>query len=136
MADGPDLALQKALVSAMRAHTGLSALVGARVYDEPPQPVTFPYVRLGQMILDPLRMDGATDHDIGFSVEAHSQPGAGRVQAARIGGEVRAALNDAVLSVEGFTFNWCHYTTQSVTRNADGQSYVAVIAFEAALSDV
>lgn len=136
MADGPALALQAALVSALRASAPLAALVGVRVYDEPPQTVVFPYVRIGQIEQSALRMDGATDHDFTFSIEAHSRPGAGRVEATRIADAIRVALNDTALSVAGFTCDWCIYTTQAVSRNADGQSYVATVAFEASLADV
>lgn len=136
MADGPDLALQKAVIARLRGNAPLTALVGARIYDEPPQAVTFPYVRIGQVELQPLRMDGCTDHDLAFSVEGHSRPGAGRVEAARIASLVREALDGATLTVTGFTCDWCHYLTQAVTRNADGQSYVATVAFEAALGSV
>lgn len=135
MADGPALALQKALVASLRANAGVSALVGARVYDEPPQGVTFPYVRVGNVDLRPLRMSGACiDEDILFSIEAHSRPVSGRVEASRIAHAVRVALDDAALSVAGFTLEWCQFTTQAVTRAADGESYIATIAFEAALS--
>lgn len=136
MADGPDLALQKALISRLRATGAVVALVGQRIYDEPPQAVTFPYLRIGQIELAPLRMDGCTDHDLTFSIEVHSRPGAGRVEAARIADAVRLALDGASLTVEGVTCDWCHYLTQSVSRNADGQSYVATVAFEAALGSV
>lgn len=135
MADGPALALQKALVTALRADPGVSALVGARVYDEPPQDVMFPYLRVGNIDLRPLRMSGTcTDEDILFSVEAHSRPVSGRVEASRIAHAVRVALDDAALSVSGFKLDWCQFTTQAVVRAADGKSYIATIAFSAALS--
>ena len=37
MPDSYALALQKALVTALKADAGITALVGARVYDQPPQ---------------------------------------------------------------------------------------------------
>lgn len=135
MADGPSLALQKAVIAALKADAGVSALVGARVYDEPPQNVTFPYVRYGTDDLAPLRMSGdCVDDDIAFSVEVHSRPVAGRVEAKRIAQAVREALDDQTLTVAGFTLEWLQYTTQAITRAADGETYVATIAFEAALS--
>ncbi|WP_028029892.1 DUF3168 domain-containing protein [Gemmobacter nectariphilus] len=135
MPDDPSLALQKSVIATLRADAGVSAVVGVRVYDEPPQNVEFPYVRLGQIDLAPLRMSGTcVDADILFSVEAHSRPASGRVEATRIADAVRAALDDAALTVAGHVCEWCQYTAQSVTRAADGRSYVAVIAFQAALS--
>lgn len=135
MADGPALALQKALVAALKADAGVTALVGARVYDEPPQGATFPFVRIGTVTVEPLRMSGAcVDEDIAFSIEAHSRPIAGRVEATRIAEAIRTALDDQALTVSGFNAEWVQYMTQAVTRAPDGKSYVATIAFEAALS--
>lgn len=135
MADGPALALQARLVAVLKANAGVAALVGARVYDEPPDSVTFPYVRVGTIDLAILRLSGeCADEDIVFSIEAHSRPVAGRVEASRIAHAVRLALDDAALAVPGYTVEWCDFTTQAVTRAPDGRSYIATIAFNAALS--
>lgn len=138
MADGPALALQAALVAALRADAGVSALVGARVYDKPPHAanLTFPYVRIGPIILSPLRMSGdCVDDEIGFGIEAYSRPVAGRVEAARIAQAIREALDGVPFAVTGFNLDWCNYLTQAVSEGSDGESYVATVAFEAALSD-
>jgi hypothetical protein len=134
MADGPALALQAALVARLRAHAGVTALVGARVYDEPPQGVAFPYVRIGTVDLTPLRMTTCSHEDLTFSIEAHSRPVSGRVEAARIAHAVRLALDAAPLAVTGYTLDWCDWITQAVSRAPDGRSYIATIAFTAALS--
>lgn len=135
MADGPDLALQKTLVATLRGAAGVTALVGARVYDRPPQDVQFPYVQIGQIELAPLRMDGGTDHDLTFAVEAYSRPAGGRVEAARVAQAVRVALDSVTLTIAGFHCDWCHYVTQAASRAPDGESYVSVVAFQAALSN-
>lgn len=134
MADGPALALQAALVARLKANAGVTDLVAARVYDQPPDAVVFPYIRIGTIDLRPLRMSDCTDEDIVLSIECHSRPVAGRVEAARIAHAVRLALDDAALSVTGYTLDWCQFMTQAVSRAADGKSYIATLAFEAALS--
>lgn len=134
MADGPALALQKALIARLRADAGIVALVAARVFDEPPQGVAFPYIRLGTFDVQALRMDCHTDTDIMFSIEAHSRPIAGRVQVTRIAEAIRTALDGADLTVTGFSVDWCQWMTHSVTRDADGKSYVATVAFQASLA--
>lgn len=131
MVDGPALALQAALVAALRADAGVAALVGARVYDEPPQDVVLPYVRLGNLDASALRMDCHTDTDITVSIECHSRPASGRVEAGRMAYAVRLALDDVSLTLAGHTLDWCYYLTESVTRAPDGRSYIAVVAFEA-----
>jgi len=142
--DGPALSLQAALVRALKDDSWVATMVGDRVYDEPPQHVELPYVRIGVINLAPLRMSGdCTDEDIVFSIEAHSRPASvsagavivgGRTEATRIANAVRVALDDAELLVTGYTLDWCTFTTQAVTRAPDGVSYIANIAFNAALS--
>lgn len=136
-ADGPALALQAALVTALRADAGVAALVSARVYDEPPQNVVFPYLRVGQLDVEPLRLSGAcTDEDILFSIEAHSRPVAGRVEAARMAHAVRVALDGTTPALAGYHVDWIDWRAQAVTRGADGKSYIATVAFAAALSPI
>ncbi|SLN36573.1 hypothetical protein AQS8620_01301 [Aquimixticola soesokkakensis] len=134
MADDSALALQKALVSRLKSDAALSALVSGRVYDEPPQSVTFPYVRIGNIDLRALRFSCGVDDDITFSIECYSRPTSGRVEATRIAAAVRASLDDADLELTGFSLDWCDYLTQAVIRAADGQSYIATVAFEASVA--
>lgn len=135
MTDGPARVLQTALIAALRADAGVAALVAARVYDEPPQGVVFPYLRLGTLDLRPLRLSGSCiDEDIVFSIEAHSRPVAGRVEAARMAHAVRMALDGATPALVGYRVDWIDFRTQAVSRAQDGKSYIATIAFAAALS--
>lgn len=134
MADGPALAVQEALVARLRADAGVVALVGARVYDEPPEAVAFPYIRLGTVDLAPLRLSGpCTDEDIILSIECHSRPVAGRVEVSRMADAVRRALDGVSLSVTGYTCEWVDWTAQAVTRAADGRSWIATLSFAVAL---
>ncbi len=135
MADGPGLALQKALVATLKADATLAALVGARVYDEPPQPVTRPFVRIGNVDVRPERAAAVTAWAVTFSVEGHSRPKQGRVEATRIAEAIVAALDGqhGSITVAGFTFSWCDFAAQTVIRDSDGKSYAANIAFEAML---
>lgn len=134
MADGPALALQAALVARLRADAGVAALVGARVYDEPPDGATLPLVRIGNIDVSPERMDGCTDEAITFSIEAHSRPISGRVEASGIANAIRVALDETDFTISGYHLDWCQWLTQAVTRGADGKTYVATVAFQAALS--
>lgn len=134
MADGPALALQSAVIARLKVDAGVRALVGERVYDEPPQAVVFPYLRLGNVEVSPLRMDGYRDFTVTFSVEAHSRPASGRVEATRLAEAVATALDDTALAVAGFSTDWCWFLTQAVTRAGDGRTYLATVAFEASLA--
>lgn len=122
------------LVAALAANAALVALVGGRIYDEPPTSAAHPFVRVGNINLQALRSDCATDHDVLFSIEVHSRPDSGRVEAARIAGAVRDALDDAPFSVDGWVCEWCLYQTQAAFMTDDGQTYIATVAFSAAIS--
>lgn len=134
MAD-PALALQDALKDWLKADAALADLVGTRVYDEPPQTGAHPFVRLGNFDLYPFRTDGCAAWRIMFSIEAHSRPVAGRVEATKIAHAVVTALEDrqADIAVAGFTLAWVEFITQTVSRDPDGKSYTAITAFEAVL---
>jgi hypothetical protein len=133
VADGPALAWQAAVIARLKADATVAALVGARVYDEPPQDAVFPYIRLGAVEVDIVPTDGRTAWLLTFGVEAHSRPVAGRVEATRLAETIVAALEDADVDVTGFRLAWCFFQTFTVNRAGDGQSYAAIIAFEAML---
>lgn len=134
MADGPELLLQAALVARLRADAAVSALVGARVYDDPPDGAPLPLIRIGNIDMAADRIGCFVDAAFTFSIECHSRSLAGRVEATRIAAAVRAAVDDAPLVLPGYTLDWCDYLTQSVTRGPDGKSYIAVVAFDAAVA--
>jgi hypothetical protein len=135
MADGFALAMQKGLRAALAANAGVAALVGARIYDEPPQNVVFPYLRM--VDIDPTAFDTDTTEgaEISISVEAYSRSASGRVEAAQMAEAVRAALHrqETSLTVSGFTLVELIFQTFNVTRDADGRGYTAVIVFQATL---
>ena len=133
MADSYALALQKALVLALKADADVSALVSTRVYDEPPESVTYPYVRIGGIEPSPVRTDGKSASEVTFGIEAHSRPASGRVECTRIAEAVVAALNETSLVVTGFTTVMVHWVTQTVARDSDGQSYSGTIVFRTLL---
>jgi hypothetical protein len=133
MADDFGLAIQAALVARLKAHAGVTGLVSARVYDEPPQNPTFPYVRIGGIEVAPLRADCARAATVTFSIEAHSRPVSGRVVSAQCLEAVVAALDGFALSVAGFTTVSLRWRVSNVTQNDDGQSYTGVSVFTAVL---
>lgn len=49
----PSEELQRYVISALKAHAGVSGIVGARVYEAAPQRVSFPYVDLGYSEYEP-----------------------------------------------------------------------------------
>lgn len=135
MADGFALALQKGLRAALVADAGVSALVGARIYDEPPQNVTFPYIRFGDIEPGAFDTDTIEGSLTGISIEAQSRSASGRVEAVRMVEAVRDALHrqEPSVTVAGHTLVELIYQTYSVTRDNEGRGYTAVISLQAML---
>lgn len=135
MADGFALALQKGLRAALVANAGVTALVSTRVYDEPPQSVTFPYLRFGDINPTAFDTDTKVGATVDISLEANSRSASGRVEAVKIVEAVNAALHrqEASVTVTGFTLVELIFETHNVTRDPDGRGYTAVIALRALL---
>lgn len=135
MADGFALAIQKGLRARLVANAGVTAIVSTRVYDEPPQAVTFPYLRFDQITANAFDTDSTLGSVVDITIEANSRSASGRVEAVQIVEAVRAALHrqEANVTVTGFTLVELIFQTYSVTRETDGRGYTAVIALQALL---
>lgn len=135
MADGYALATQVAIVAALKANAGVTALVGQRIYDEPPTGVTFPYIRISS--IEPAAWD--TDCTEGATVQiglhVHSQSAQGRVEAVRIAEAVQAALhrNEAAMTVTGFNLIEMIFQTYVTDRDPEGRGFTSRMAFQALL---
>ena len=139
MAENPAGALQRALVARLRGAASLTAVVGNRIYDEPPGDAGFPFVRLGNMDVTPNKTDGGRDWDVGFSIEVHSKPNtSGRVEATGIAAIVAVLLDEREdeMPVEGFDLDWCQILTSYTARSSDGKSYLGIVAFEASVAPI
>ncbi len=138
MADGFVLALQKGLRAALVANSDVTDLVSSRVYDEPPQDVVFPYLRFGEITPVAFDTDTLEGSLVSVSLEANSRSASGRVEAARIVEAVKAALHrqETAVTVTGFTLVELIFQTFSVTRDAEGRGYTAVIALQAMLEEI
>lgn len=133
MADGYALSLQSAVVAALKADAGVSALVGGRVYGTPPQSAVRPFVGVGGFIPRPVRSSCGAAARVEFSIEASSRSVSSGTEATRCAEAVVAALDDAPLSLSGFALVYLHWQGQDVTRDKDGTGHTAVILFEALL---
>jgi hypothetical protein len=135
VADGFALALQKGLRAALVANAGVTTLVSTRIYDEPPQGVTFPYLRFGDITPTSADTDTIVGVSVDISLEAESRSASGRVEAVRIVEAVQAALHrqETSVTVTGFTLVELIFQTHSVTRDPDGRGYTAVIVLRALL---
>lgn len=135
MADGFALALQKGIRAALVADAGVTALISTRVYDEPPQDVTFPYARFNTISPSAFDTDTTEGALVDLSLEVHSRSASGRVEAVQIAEAIKAALHrqEASVTATGFTVVEVIFETISATRDADGRGYTAVVLFQVML---
>lgn len=135
MADGFALALQKGIRSALVADSGVTALISTRVYDEPPQNVTFPYARFNTISPSAFDTDTTEGAIVDLSLEVHSRSASGRVEAMQTAEAIKAALHrqEASITATGFTVVEMIFEAISATRDTDGRGYTAVVLFQAML---
>jgi hypothetical protein len=122
----PSLALQGALVAALKAGAGVG--VGTRVYDVVPSPATFPYIRVGddQTVGDDV--DCAELSEVTTRIHVWSRA-VGYPEAKTIAGAVRSLLRSTSLTLTGFTVNECCHEQTQYLEDPDGLSRHAVIEF-------
>jgi len=133
MADSYAIELQVALVALLEADAGIAALVSERIYDEPPQPVMRPYIKIGDIEPRPVRSSCGKAANVVFGIEAYSRPNSGRIEATRCAEAVVSALDGAALDVVGYRTVYCRWLTQTVESDGDGVGYSAIIVFETLL---
>jgi hypothetical protein len=135
MADGYSLSLQKGIRAALVANSGVTDLVSTRIYDEPPQNVTYPYVRFGNIEPSAFDTDTAEGALVDLSLEVHSRSASGRVEAMQVAEAIKVALHrqEASVTVTGYTLVELIFEAFSGTRDDEGRGYTAIILFQAML---
>ena len=128
------LELQKGVRAALVADSNITALVSTRVYDEPPQNVTYPFVRFGDLQPRSMDTDGTTGAEVTFNVEAYSQT-TGRVEATQIAEAVRNALHrsEGSVTLSGINVIELRCETYVVDRDREGRGHNGNIIFSAML---
>jgi hypothetical protein len=133
VSDGFALAVQVGIRARLVAVAAVTALVSTRVYDEPPQPVTYPYVRFGDIVPEAYDTDTKTGARVDIAIEAHSRSASGRVEAARICEAIRAALHrqESAVTVAGHTLIELIVLTYQVSREPEGRGHTGVVLVQA-----
>lgn len=122
------LALQGAIVSRLKADATLAAIVGARVYDQPPASPTFPYVTLGEDQTLPDRGDGYDGSNVTLTIHAWSR-GTGFPEVKRMIDAVRASLTDAPLALTGYRLVDIALADSRAVRDPDGITNHGIMNF-------
>lgn len=134
MANGFALELQKGVRAALIADSGITDLVATRIYDEPPQNPTFPFIRFGQIEPQAMDTDGSTGADVVLTIQAFSRS-TGRVEATQIAEAVREALHrqEETISLTGFNLIEMICESYYVDRENDDRGHTATIVLSAML---
>jgi hypothetical protein len=124
-------ALRAAIVTALRASSPLTTLLGgAKIYDEAPPNVAFPYITMG----DSYSTNWSTDTDYGeehrLIMHVWSREG-GKQEAEEIAGELLQLLDDMPLSLHDHHLVNMRFTTADIRRERDGRTYHALIRLRA-----
>lgn len=135
MADDYDLAMQAAIVAALKSDAGVTALVGQRIYDEPVKPIVYPYVHIPEINDSPWDTTCTEGATVGIGIHVYSRSPAGSEEVKRIAGAVRKALhrNEAALTVENLNLVELIYQTRVTDRDPEGRGFTSRMAFQALL---
>ena len=107
-------------------------IVSTRIYDEPPTPATYPFIRFGNITPQADDTDGDISAEVSMNVEAFSQT-TGRVECAQIAEAVRLALHrqESAVSLTGFNLIELRCDSYSVNKIADDRGHKASVLFTA-----
>ena len=129
-------ALRAAVHDALSADAALlSALGGAKIYDEPPRAAAFPYVTLGEARIANYSTGDASGQEHQLTLHAWSRQG-GHKEAHIIAGALLQALDDAPLALTDHRLVNLRFAVADVRREADGRTYHALVRFRAVTEPV
>ncbi|MEA2975335.1 MAG: hypothetical protein QOF19_855 [Alphaproteobacteria bacterium] len=125
------VALRAAIHDALAADTPLTNLLGgAKIYDEVPRAVAFPYVTLGEARISDWSTASESGEEHQLTLHAWSRQG-GHREAHMIAGALLQALDDAPLTLAEHRLVNLRFATADIRREADGRTYRAVVRFRA-----
>ena len=121
-----DLALQKAVFARLSSDAALTALVAARIHDNPPGDVVHPYLTLGEN--ETRDWPAGMEHRLTLHCFTR---GGGRAEAKTILAAIHAALHDAALGLEGHSLVNLRFLDAQTRREADGITWRGTIRLRA-----
>lgn len=129
-------ALRAAVHDALSADAALlSALGGAKIYDETPRAAAFPYVTLGEARIADYSTGEGGGQEHQLTLHAWSRQG-GHKEAHIIAGALLQALDDAPLALTDHRLVNLRFAVADVRREADGRTYHALVRFRAVTEPV
>jgi hypothetical protein len=124
------LELQKAIVAALLADTGLAALVGDRIYDAPPRNATFPYLVLDEMAMSDWSTATEGGHAHRVTLHAWSRE-RGKRACHEILDAAEAVLGSELPALDGHALVNLRFADAAVRRDPDGITWHGVMRLRA-----
>ena len=130
----PELEIQGAIVTRLKADSAVAALVNGRVYDSVPSGATFPYVTIGPVDSVDDAADCITGLLVAQQIDCWSR-GVGYPEVKKIADAVRAALHgqEAALPLATNGMAYFEHRNSRIVRDPDGLSSHGILSFEASV---
>lgn len=128
-------ALQKAIFERLTTYAPLVALIGQRVYDDPPTGAVYPFVSFGPMDAVPLEVEcfeGATQN---VQIDVWSDSQAGQVEAKEITDHVKTALHKFTANLSDGALIGMRVTLMRVIPDPEKHITHGVLQIEADVED-
>jgi hypothetical protein len=115
--------LRAAIFAALANDAALAAMLGgAKIYDEPPKTLDYPFVTLGEAEMADASTMTEPGAETTLTLNVYSRQG-GHREAHAVVGAVMEALIDAPLTVPGHHLANLRVAAADVRRDADGRTY-------------
>jgi len=126
----PERALTGAILAQLRADAAVSAVLSGRVYDQPPVEPEYPLLLIGRSQSRPFGgvAGEGVEHTLTLTVSSRYD---GAEEARRAAGLVRAALDDAALSLTDHRLISLRITFVDTFRAADWRTTFSVVRLRA-----
>jgi hypothetical protein len=131
MAESASWALQKSLYQALANSPDVVALLGGvRIYDDPPQAASFPFITMGQSVIRDWSTGSEDGAEHSLTLHVWSRMGS-KQQMLAIVEAIRIALHDRPLPLEDhFLINLRHEFSEA-RLDPDGDTYHGVVRYRA-----
>lgn len=130
------LAMQAAVIAALKNAAAVETIVAERIYDRVPDNAAFPYVKYGgdQVLQDDIDAGDCLQEAFEVFVTLHAwSRKVGQVEAKTLGGAIRAALHNVALTVTGHRLVVLEHDSTRYLEDPDGLSSHGVLTFRALL---
>jgi len=123
-------ALQTAVFAKLSTDNNLTAVLGAKVFDDIPENTSYPYVQLGEDTAIDYSTKDQTGSEVSVNVDVWSRY-RGSLEAKNIMDRIHTLLHDSSLSVTGSNFINMRFEFSDIIRDPDGITRHGVMRFRA-----